>query len=76
LELPAANDKLIFRVYDHDPGPIPDDLVASMQFSIKDIIETVDIDDQNKPRHGDARLKMRWVNLFGCNPKYSGKRAD
>ena len=39
LELPSSNDKLEFKVYDYNKAT-PDELVCSMNFSIKDILKT------------------------------------
>ena len=37
IELPASNDEIVFKLYDHDPTF--DDIVASFKFSIKDIVK-------------------------------------
>jgi len=72
LELPASKDRLLFNLYDWDATG--DDLVASMRFSIKDILKTTDNTGllEGEPK----KYEMRWVNLYGCNPEYSGKHAE
>jgi Ca2+-dependent lipid-binding protein len=73
LELPASNDTLVFNLYDYDKPPLPDTLCASMTFSLKQIIQQTD-SSNNAP--GDFTYHMQWINLFGCNPEYSGSQAD
>lgn len=49
-----------------------DDLVATLQFSIREMLKT---DSSKKPK-GQYNYTMKWVNLFGCNAAYTGKEAD
>jgi len=71
LELPAANDSLCFNLYDYD-ATARDDLVASMKFSIKEILKI----DSSMKEPGEMDYKMQWINLFGCNPDCTGSEAD
>jgi len=66
LEVPLSKAKLTFSLYDYDRGQ-RDDLVASMGFSLKEILKT----DSSKAGD-DINYTMKWVNLFGCNPADSG----
>ena len=70
LELPASNDIIKFQLYDHDTLA-RDDLVATMQFSIKEMLKT---DSSKNPKN--PKYTMKWVNLFGCKADKSGKEAD
>lgn len=70
LELPASNDIIKFQLYDHDTIG-RDDLVATMQFSIKEMLKT---DSTKNPKN--PKYTMKWVNLFGCNAAHTGKEAD
>ena len=70
LEVPLSKEMLTFSLYDYDFGT-RDELVASMKFSLKEILKT----DSSKCGPGDVNYTTRWVNLFGCNPDYAGRKA-
>ena len=101
LELPASNDLITFQLYDHDLVGT-DDLCASLQFSIKEMLKTDSSDNPFLPGHEnddkeddkkdekkdsddeeggldtnrEVTYVTKWVNLYGCNPEYTGKHAD
>lgn len=52
--LPTINDRIILRLYDWDSGPMADELMGTVAFSIKDIL--------------DNKYKQPfWVNIYGAH---------
>lgn len=64
IELPNNKDNLIFELYDQDLTS--DDLVATLTFSIKNIIKRVGSDGKKRQYH------LEWFNLYGANTSGSG----
>lgn len=62
IQWPVASNRLVFKLYDYDKTDT-DDLVGSMIFSIKEIVNTV----------GGA---FKWINLYGAPAGCTGANSD
>lgn len=62
IQWPVASSRLIFKVYDYDKAG-SDELVGSMIFNIKDIV--------NIPGG-----EYNWINIYGSPVGFSGKNCD
>jgi hypothetical protein len=62
IQWPVASSRLIFKLYDYDSAG-SDELVGSMVFSIKDIVNI-------------AGGEFNWINLYGSALGCSGKNSD
>jgi hypothetical protein len=62
IQWPVASNRLIFKLYDYD-ATASDELVGSMMFSIKEIVNT-------------PGGETKWINLYGAPVGYSGGNCD
>jgi hypothetical protein len=62
IQWPVASNRLVFKLYDYEKAG-SDELVGSMIFSIKDIVNA-------------QSGAFKWINLYGCPVGYSGDYSD